>query len=444
VATGVGATVVTDTLTLVILAVVIGSTQPDASGAQVAVQTGLGLVVVAAFSFGVLPRVAKLFLARFGWSRTNRYVFALVALLAAATVAQVVDIEGIIGAFFAGLALNRLVPNESDLMHRIDFFGAAVFIPVFIVSVGLVLDPAVMTQPETLKMVGVFALACLGGKAVASLLTRPLLNYSWPQVGLLFSLTAAQAAATLAVAEAGRQHGLFGNGVFNAVLGLILVSLVVASVIASFSGRRAPVPAPSSASAYGRRVLLVGSEECEFRVTVAALALRLASGDGGVVCPVIVAGDGTAMPDVHEIEDLERRLGSAGVDLPVAVHVDDDALSAVRHAVVALGASAAVIDDPTGEWRETVQANDTAFGVPLLFVSMVAGRTRRVVARPDPIAPSVPVSDMAKRLAPAHAQVIVDQGGATRIDTGATDLVVTAAGADVQADGVTSTVVTVL
>ena len=76
-----------------------------------------------------------------GGDRAVRYVIAVAAFLAAAVVAETFGIEGIVGAFFAGLAMNRLVPNEGPLMNRIDFFGAAVFVPVFLVSVGLLLDP---------------------------------------------------------------------------------------------------------------------------------------------------------------------------------------------------------------------------------------------------------------------------------------------------------------
>ncbi|HUQ62344.1 MAG TPA: cation:proton antiporter [Acidimicrobiales bacterium] len=446
VATGVGATVVTDTLALIILAVIVGSTEVGASSVEIAIQTGLGLLIVAGFSFLLLPRVATLFMARFGSSRTNRYVFALVALLSAATVAQVVDIEGIIGAFFAGLALNRLVPNEGDLMHRIDFFGAAVFIPVFIVSVGLVLDPGVMAEPETLRMAGIFVLACVGGKAIAAALTRPFLGFSWSQVGVLFSLTAAQAAATLAVADVGKQHGLFGNAVFNAVLGLILVSLIVASVVASFSGQRVPVPPKSPTPTYGDRVLLIGTEDCLFRAGVAALAMRLASTDAGVVLPVIVAPDGDSMPGFHEIEKVERRLTSVGVDLPVTVHVDGDSPAAVQHAITSLDASAAVIDDPSGEWLNVVQTGDVPYRVPLLIVGAVAGRCRRVVVRPDPLAVSVPVGEIARRLAPARTTVVIDDSGAggSAVETGTTDLVVSAVGADVQPNGAASTVVTIV
>src|SRR5262249_688705 len=157
---------------------------------------GLAAVVVGAFV--LLPRIARAFLGRFGTQRASRYVFALVAMLGAATLAEAFGIEGIVGAFFAGLALNRLVPHERDLMDRIEFFGGAIFVPVFLVSVGLIINPAVMADGETLGLAALFIVACFGGKLLAALLTRPLLGYGWAEVGVLFSLTIPQAAATLA------------------------------------------------------------------------------------------------------------------------------------------------------------------------------------------------------------------------------------------------------
>jgi hypothetical protein len=100
--------------------------------------------------------------------------------------AEMVGIEHIVGAFFAGLALNRLVPNEGPLMHRVEFFGSTVFIPVFLVSVGLIMDPQVMIEPETLALAGLFCLACLGGKAVAVAVAKPVLGFTWPQAGVMF------------------------------------------------------------------------------------------------------------------------------------------------------------------------------------------------------------------------------------------------------------------
>ena len=102
----------------------------------------------------------------------------LAALLSAAVVAEVVGIEGIVGAFFCGLALNRMVPNEGEFMERIEFFGSALLIPTFLVSIGTVIDPAVLVDPGTLGLAGVFVVACVGGKLLAALLCKPLFGYT--------------------------------------------------------------------------------------------------------------------------------------------------------------------------------------------------------------------------------------------------------------------------
>ena len=135
-------------------------------------------------------------------------------------------IEGIVGAFFAGLGLNRLVPNEGPLMERIDFFGSAVFVPIFLVSVGMLLEPSVMIQGETLKLAALFCLAALGGKTIASLITKQAMGLTRGEAELMLGLTIPQAAATLAATVIGFNIGLFDQSVVNAVLVLILVTIV--------------------------------------------------------------------------------------------------------------------------------------------------------------------------------------------------------------------------
>src|SRR3954470_9240331 len=152
VASAVGATVLTDTIALVALAIVAG-TQTGAGSPQVILaEIALGLVVLLVVGLLVLPRGVDAALRQWGSDRVARYLVIVVALLLMAMLAQVFGIEGIVGAFFAGLALNRLVPNEGPSMERIEFFGAAVFVPVFLVSIGLLLDPGVMFTGHTLGL----------------------------------------------------------------------------------------------------------------------------------------------------------------------------------------------------------------------------------------------------------------------------------------------------
>ena len=147
VAAAVGATVLTDTLALVILAFISGSTTGDANGIELILQVVLGLAILVTFTFVVLPTIARWFFRTIGTQRTLRYVFMLAALLSSGVVAEVVGIESIVGAFFCGLALNRLVPNEGEFMERIEFFGSALLIPCFLVSIGTVIDPGRARRP---------------------------------------------------------------------------------------------------------------------------------------------------------------------------------------------------------------------------------------------------------------------------------------------------------
>ena len=116
------------------------------SAATIALQVVVGLIVLVIFSLVVLPRLVRLAFRYLGTDRIVRYLLAIASFLGAATVASSFGIAGLVGAFFAGLGLNRLVPNEGPLMERIDFFGTAVFVPIFLVSVGMLLQPKVIPR----------------------------------------------------------------------------------------------------------------------------------------------------------------------------------------------------------------------------------------------------------------------------------------------------------
>jgi Kef-type K+ transport system membrane component KefB len=152
VAATVGASSITDTISLIILALVIGAETGDSSGAQLVVSIAFGLVVVAVWCLAVIPAIARWFFSGVGQERTLRFMFVLISLTSSAVVADLVDIEPLIGAFFVGVGLNRIVPNRSPLMRMTDFFGNAFFIPTFLVSVGLLFDPEVMFVWETIRL----------------------------------------------------------------------------------------------------------------------------------------------------------------------------------------------------------------------------------------------------------------------------------------------------
>jgi len=368
VASAVGATVLTDTLALVVLAVISGEAGGSASGGELVAQVGLGLLVVAGFSFLVLPRVTRLWFATFGRQQTLRYTFAFAALLAGATVASVVSIEPIVGAFFCGLALNRLVPNEGDFMEHIEFFGSSLLIPIFLVSVGTVIDPSVLVDPGTLALAGGFIAACLGGKLIAAATTKPMFGASWDEVGVVFSLTVAQTAATLAATFVGYNLGLFTINVVNAVMLLILVSLLASSITAKRFGTRVPRP-PVDAGRVGRSVLV--PIEPDEPVSVATrVAAWIASADTGLLHPLVVITAGERPPDDEEREEIGNEIGRLGIESDLVVRHDRTEADGIAMAAASMQSSLIVL--PMSEGSSLPASSATATDLIRISGSPVA------------------------------------------------------------------------
>jgi Kef-type K+ transport system membrane component KefB len=313
VATAVGATVITDTASLVVLAAVSGSQLEGGGPVSIGLQIAFGLVVLAVFSLVILPRLVRYAFRHLGTDRVVRYLLAIASFLGAATLAGSLGIEGLVGAFFAGLGLNRLVPNEGPLMERIDFFGAAVFVPIFLVSVGMLLQPSVMVQGETLKLAGLFVLAAVGGKAVAALICKQPLKLTFGEASLMLGMTLPQAAATLAATIIGFNIGLFDQSVVNAVLVLILVTIVLATLITDRAKTRVAVPHVDH-QALGKRVLVALQDPGQAQIGF-TIAARVAGPDSGLVRALLECAPTEKREREAELRQLHRVGFAVGVDV---------------------------------------------------------------------------------------------------------------------------------
>jgi Kef-type K+ transport system membrane component KefB len=331
VATAVGATVLTDTASLVVLAFVAGSQSEGGSAGSVGLQVVFGLVVLAVFSFVILPRLVTVAFRFLGTDRVVRYLLTIASFLAAATLASSVGIEGIVGAFFAGLGLNRLVPTEGPLMERIDFFGQALFVPVFLLSVGMLLQPRVMVEPETLKLAALFIAAALGGKFLAAVITKHPLRLSGSETMLMFGLTIPQAAATLAATVVGFDIGLFDQSVVNAVLVLILVSIVAATLVVDRVKADVPVP-DIKGRGIGKHVL-VALEDPRQAPVAFAVGTGIAAPDGGIVRGLLGCTRDSKSMVQSELKQLRRAGHVYGVDTEPALFVHDSFEEGVVNAV---------------------------------------------------------------------------------------------------------------
>jgi hypothetical protein len=267
-------------------------------------------------------------------------------------VAELVGIESIVGAFFAGLALNRLVPNEGEFMERIEFFGSTLLIPMFLVSVGTIIDPAVLVDPSTLALGGLFTLACVLGKLIAAAACRPLFGFSWPEVGAMFGLSVVQAAATLAATFVGLEIGLFSMATVNAVMIVIVVTMLISSTAAQRFGSRIPRP-PIDTSRLGRSLLLQVDDIADLPTTL-RIANQLAASDGGVVRPIVVVPDGAAHPDHDVVEQAHRTIAATGIDAELTTVCDTSVTDGVVHAASAHQSSLVVVPAASQSWLPTL------------------------------------------------------------------------------------------
>lgn len=229
VAITVGGTILTDTAVLIILAVIIGSSQGNLNQ-EFWIRLGVSLAVFMAIIFLIIPRIARWFFRKLESEKHSHYIFVLAVVFFAAFLAEVAGVEPIIGAFVAGLALNKLIPHSSALMNRIEFIGNSLFIPFFLISVGMLVDISVISSgPMALIVAGTLSVVALFGKWFAALFTQLIFKYSKAQRQLIFGLSSAHAAATLAVILVGYKAEILDENILNGTIILILITCIIAT-----------------------------------------------------------------------------------------------------------------------------------------------------------------------------------------------------------------------
>lgn len=238
VAVTVGGTILTDTAVLIILAVIMGSVDGELNS-SFWIQLAISLSIFTATVFFVIPKIAKWFFTKLESEKTSHYIFVLSVVFFSAFLAQLAGIEPIIGAFVAGLALNKLIPHSSILMNRIEFVGNALFIPFFLISVGMLVDLRVLFNgPDALIIAGSLIVVAILGKYLSAVFTQWIFKYTKNQRLLIFGLSSAHAAATLAIILVGYKAKIIDDNILNGTIILILVTCVVASFATEKASRR--------------------------------------------------------------------------------------------------------------------------------------------------------------------------------------------------------------
>ena len=320
----VGGTIVADTLTLLVLAVVGGTFKESSTGLDWLWLVGkvvlLGLLIIYTF-----PPLGRWFFRRYD-EGVVQYVFVLVLVFLGAGLMELVGMEGILGAFLAGIVLNRLIPPTSPLMSHIEFVGNALFIPYFLIGVGMIINVGALFSHEgAMLLAGVMVVLGLVSKWLAAWATQKLFRMSALERNLMFGLTGARAAATLAVVLVGYRiilpdgTHLLGEDVLNGAMMLILATCVVSSLVTERTARTLAIARNTQAEAaedrpdsMDRILLALNNPETMTSLVNLSLMLRTPHTAAPIMAlNVVLENDPAARQQGLELLDKATRMAAA-------------------------------------------------------------------------------------------------------------------------------------
>lgn len=240
----IGGTAVTVVLALMVLAVIGGMYKGEEVGGLFWVLLVARVVLLFGLIIFLMPRISRWFFRTYD-DAVMQFVFVLAMVFLGGGLMELVGMEGILGAFLAGLVLNRFVPHVSPLMNRLEFVGNALFIPYFLIGVGMIIDVrCLFTEGEALKVAVVMTVVATFSKWLAAWITQKIYGMNKVEGSLIFGLSNAQAAATLAAVLIG--HGiimengerLLSDDVLNGTVVMILFTCIISSVVTERAARK--------------------------------------------------------------------------------------------------------------------------------------------------------------------------------------------------------------
>lgn len=344
----VGATIVADTLTLLVLAVVGGMYKEHVTGFYwvwlVVKVVLLGLLIIYVF-----PRLGRWFFRRYGDS-VAQYVFVLVLVFLGAGLMELVGMEGILGAFLVGLVLNRLIPPSSPLMGHIEFVGNALFIPYFLIGVGMLINlRALVDHPGALLVAGVMVAVGLFSKWLAALGTQKIFGMTSGERLLMFGLTGSRAAATLAVVMVGYRiilpdgSRLLGDDVLNGAMVLILATCVACSMVTENTARRLALKRKAGEGALGENIdsrsgrimVALSNVDTMPRLLELALSMRTPRSTAPLLAlNVVLEGDpGARQVGQDLLHRVERTAAASNVKIQTYSRWSVNVVSGISHAI---------------------------------------------------------------------------------------------------------------
>ena len=400
----VGGTAVTDTLTLLVLAVVGGMYKGETSE-MFWIWLVLKVVVLSVVIMYAFPRIGRWFFRRYS-DNVVQYIFVMAMVFLGAGLMEFVGMEGILGAFLAGLVLNRLIPHVSPLMSHLEFVGNALFIPYFLIGVGMLIDVNVLFgHIDSVKVAVVMIIVALLGKWIASWLTQKIYKMRALERELMFGLSNAQAAATLAAVLVGYNiilpngERLLNEDVLNGTILLILVTCVVSSFITEHAAKRIAMDDAevSDEKAQEKEKFLIpvaNPETLESLMSLAMVVRDEKQPDNLVALNVINDNNGSVKQEMRGKRSLERAAqiaASTSVRLKTVSRFDLNITTGILHTakeyeatniIIGLHCKMSIVDSFFGNLTENLLKNTYLQVMVARFLITVNTLRRIIVAVP--------------------------------------------------------------
>lgn len=365
VAITVGGTIITDTLVLLLFSVVTNFAM-DKSVSYFWLRLTISVIAFAAIVLYVYPIFARWFFSKLENEGGSQFIFVLTLVFIAAFLSQLAGLEHIIGAFLAGISLTRLIPHSSTLKNRIVFVGNNIFIPFFLINVGMIIDLHVLVDDvNALSVAAILVTVALSTKYLAAWVTQKTFRLTRTEGSLIFGLSTAHAAATLAIILVGFDLGLLDETVLNGTIIVILVSCLVSSFVTETAGRKYVVQTANKVDTEPEvmeRILVpVGNPESAAKLLDLAMMIRNPNSKEPIY-PLGVVKDG---PQAREqlirarknLQVAAEHVSSSETRVQVLTRVDVSIATGISGAVKELGITEVVMG-----WHARVSTSDRIFG----------------------------------------------------------------------------------
>ena len=295
----------------------------------------------------LIPKLARYFLRRYS-DAVMQFIFVLAVMFLSAAASEAVGVEGIVGSFISGLILNRYIPHVSPLMNRIEFIGNALFIPYFLIGVGMLINiGSLFTGLHMLWIVFMIAFFGTFGKAVAAYLSSLLFHLPKSAGHMMFGLTSAHAAGAIAMVMVGMRlevsPGVFlvNDEILNGVVIMILVTCIISTMMTAHAAQQIVLASNQHPTAINQGddekiMLCVKYPEIAPQLLELAIMLRNQKLNRGIVALNVVYDDNNAAVNrdngLRLLEQLQQQASASEVKVQTQVRLATNIANGIKHA----------------------------------------------------------------------------------------------------------------